>query len=328
MLIGEVSERSGISARMLRHYDRIGLVSPSGRTSGGYREYSEEDVRRLFHVEGLRSLGLGLHEVADVLGDLGFDPAPLVEQLVARTRRRIAEEQELLRRLVRVRSAAPADWADALRTIGLVRGMESVDPSSRQRLALALGGTGGAAALAEAALEEPDVNAAGAIHWALTRAGDDAIGILARALRSPQAERRHRATTALEKIGTPAARAALAEGGRSADPLLQVRAAVVRAQDGDATTIPTLVGFVADGPDDVVAADALALLTVEHGAADAVVAALRAALAAAPAEARRRLIAALAEIPGPAADALLEECLDDPDRGAALTAAALRRSRP
>ena len=44
MLIGEVAERSGVSARMLRHYDSLGLVSPSERTSGGYRSYSEADL--------------------------------------------------------------------------------------------------------------------------------------------------------------------------------------------------------------------------------------------------------------------------------------------
>jgi DNA-binding transcriptional MerR regulator len=90
VLIGEVSARSGISARMLRHYDRIGLVSPTGRTRGGYREYSSDDVRRLFHVEALRSLGLGLQEVADALDDLSFDPADVVDRLLARTRERLA----------------------------------------------------------------------------------------------------------------------------------------------------------------------------------------------------------------------------------------------
>ncbi len=57
MLIGEVSRRCGVSTRMLRHYDTLGLVKPTGRTSSGYREYSADDIRRLFHVESLRTLG-------------------------------------------------------------------------------------------------------------------------------------------------------------------------------------------------------------------------------------------------------------------------------
>ena len=47
MLIGEVARRSGVSTRMLRHYDALGLVRPTGRTIGGYREYSEADIRRM-----------------------------------------------------------------------------------------------------------------------------------------------------------------------------------------------------------------------------------------------------------------------------------------
>ena len=48
MLIGEVARRSGVSTRMLRHYDALGLVRPTGRTVGGYREYSAEDIRGIF----------------------------------------------------------------------------------------------------------------------------------------------------------------------------------------------------------------------------------------------------------------------------------------
>ena len=109
MLIGEVSERSGISARMLRHYDAIGLVQPSGRTQGGYRKYSETDIRRLFHVEGLRSLGLELQEIAGVLDNQSFQPSEMVESLIERTRERLARDERLLRWLavsgIRIRSS-------------------------------------------------------------------------------------------------------------------------------------------------------------------------------------------------------------------------------
>lgn len=64
MLIGEVAQRSGVSTRMLRHYDSLGLVRPTGRTTGGYREYSDADLERLVQVESLRSLGLSLRDVA------------------------------------------------------------------------------------------------------------------------------------------------------------------------------------------------------------------------------------------------------------------------
>ena len=69
MRIGEVAERSGVSARMLRHYDALGLVRPSQRSSTGYREYAPEDIRRIFHVESLRSLGLSLKEIGRALDE-------------------------------------------------------------------------------------------------------------------------------------------------------------------------------------------------------------------------------------------------------------------
>ncbi len=64
MLIGEVARRSGVSTRMLRHYESLGLVRPTGRTVGGYREYSAVDIRRIFQVESLRSLGMSLRQIA------------------------------------------------------------------------------------------------------------------------------------------------------------------------------------------------------------------------------------------------------------------------
>src|ERR1700754_3809853 len=100
MLIGEVSRRSGVSTRMLRHYDALGLVTPSVRTSGGYREYSADDIRRLFQVESLRTLGLSLHDAKRALDEPRFAPAELVSELIRHTRARIAGEDGLLGQLV------------------------------------------------------------------------------------------------------------------------------------------------------------------------------------------------------------------------------------
>ncbi|MBW0114086.1 MerR family transcriptional regulator [Pseudonocardia abyssalis] len=325
MLIGEVAARSGISARMLRHYDSIGLVSPTGRTLGGYRQYSDEDVRRLFHVEGLRSLGLSLQDVADVLGDLSFSPAAMVEELVVRTRDRIAREEELLRRLGRVQASDPAAWSDVLRTVELVRGLDVGDPSARQRFALSL--TGDAASLAEAALNEPDPHVAGALDWALARTGDGAVPALAAALDSVDAGRRHRALAALVKIGSPQALAVLGEASGHSDPLVRGRIALARGARGEADTVPVLVTLVVEGRDDVDAADVLTALASHHGRADAIAAAIAAELPGATGPARRRLAGALAEIPGRRARATLTGLLDDPDAGVAHTATFLLRRR-
>ncbi|GAA3220309.1 MerR family transcriptional regulator [Pseudonocardia petroleophila] len=329
MLIGEVAERSGISARMLRHYDSVGLVSPTGRTTAGYRQYSEDDLRRLFHVEGLRSLGLSLQDVADVLGDLSFSPAAMVEQLVAGARERLAREEELLRRLGRVQASDPSAWSDVLRTIGLVRGLDVDDPSARQRLALSLTAAGDrdAVPLAEAALAEPDPHVAGALDWALARTGDAAVPVLAEALDSADADRRHRALAALVKIGSARAHAALAAAAGHPDPLVRGRVALARGARGEVDTVSELVVLVVEGPDDVDAADVLAALASRHGRADEIAGAIAAELADANGPARRRLAEALAGIPGPRAAAALAGLRDDPDPGVAHTAAYLLGER-
>ncbi|GHJ47413.1 MerR family transcriptional regulator [Catellatospora sp. TT07R-123] len=330
MLIGEVAEQSGISARMLRHYDRIGLASPTGRTHGGYRQYSPDDVRRLFHVEGLRTLGLSLQEIADVLADLSFSPASMVEQLVARTHERLAREQELLHRLGQVRASDPAAWSDVLRTIGLMRGLDTGSPSARQRLVLALGEQDerDTTLLAETALNEADANVAGALQWALARKGEGAIPVLAEALDSPDPERRHRALAALAKIDSPRAVAVLADAYRHPDPLVSARGTLARGRRGTADTIPALVALVVNGPDDVEAAEVLAVLAAGHGQEEAVARAIAAELATAADPARLRLTAALAEVPGPLARATLTGLLDDRDKRVALTATFVLRTRP
>ncbi len=54
---------------MLRHYESLGLVQPSQRTDSGYREYCAKDIRRIFHIESLRSLGLSLRDIGRALDD-------------------------------------------------------------------------------------------------------------------------------------------------------------------------------------------------------------------------------------------------------------------
>ncbi|WGW13435.1 MerR family transcriptional regulator [Saxibacter everestensis] len=329
MLIGEVSEQSGISTRMLRHYDRLGLVSPSERTPSRYREYSEQDVRRLFQVEGLRSLGLSLHEIADVLADLSFSPASIVEQLITRTRDRLGREEELLRRLGQVQASDPTAWSDVLRIIGLIRGLDANDPSARQRFALSVAGKeeGDAIHLAEAALHEADPFAAGALYWALARFGDSALPVLTEALNSPIANRRHRAVAALEKINSPRAAAALADAFRHPDPLVSRRAVLARGTSGQADAIPALLTLVVEGSDDVEAADVLELLANRHGCADEIANAIANELVGATDTARQRLAAVLAGIPGLRAQTTLTMLAEDPARSVALTASFVLKAR-
>ncbi|MGI5190938.1 MerR family transcriptional regulator [Promicromonospora sp. CA-289599] len=65
--IGAVAERTGLSLRTLRHWDEVGLVTPSGRTDGGFRLYTESDVERILLVRRMKPLGFSLDEMADLL---------------------------------------------------------------------------------------------------------------------------------------------------------------------------------------------------------------------------------------------------------------------
>src|SRR5690606_37246020 len=82
-----VASRTGLSLRTLRHYDEVGLVRPSGRTDGGFRLYTEQDVERLLVVRRMQPLGFTLEEMADRLGIsdrlAGGDVAPRLRERLA-----------------------------------------------------------------------------------------------------------------------------------------------------------------------------------------------------------------------------------------------------
>ncbi|KQX58006.1 MULTISPECIES: HEAT repeat domain-containing protein [unclassified Streptomyces] len=325
MLIGEVARRSGVSARMLRHYERLGLVRPTGRTGSGYREYSEENIRRVFHIESLRSLGLSLHEVGRALDDPGFAPARLVDDLVRRTHERIAAETELLTRLRRIDASEPAGWEDVLRTVALLRGLGSASPGTRQRAALSSAEDVPvpAEALVEAVLGEPDPIVAGALRWALARSGGDVAALLAEGLGSPVAEVRARAVLSLTEIPGEEATALLREALAHPDAAVRACAAPALGARGVAEAVPALLDMVVAERNDADAADALGVLAGDPALAEEIAAGLvgRLARAAAEPSARRRLTQALAEVPGPTASRALAELARDEDRAVALTAA-------
>ncbi|MBM2620312.1 HEAT repeat domain-containing protein [Actinoplanes sp. LDG1-06] len=326
MLIGDVARRSGVSTRMLRHYDRLGLVRPTGRTVGNYREYSGDDIRRIFHVESLRSLGLSLRQIASALEDPDFTPAALVGDLIRWTEERLDREQELLRRLKAVDATAPADWTDVLRIVELMHGLGSDDAARRQQAVLTPADDVGVPVelLAGAVLAEPDPNVAGALRWALARAGDDGLASLITGLRSDDADVRRRAVLAIAGITGDEATAALADALGDEDDTVRGNAALALAPRGVTAAVPVLVAMVVSGVKDVDAAEALGALSPVCG--DRIVKALEDELGASDPAVRIRLTQALVEIPG--TTSLLERLARDEDRSVALVASALLGKTP
>ncbi|WP_069763427.1 MerR family transcriptional regulator [Streptomyces sp. LUP47B] len=331
MLIGEVARRSGVSARMLRHYESLGLLRPSGRTGSGYREYSGDDIRRIFHIESLRSLGLSLREIGRALDDPGFTPSALVDDLIRQTRERIAAETELLTRLRRIDAVEPADWESVLQVVVMLRALGSKSAAARQRAALSSVDEirVPVEALVEAVLRETDPNVAGALRWALARSGDGSAALLAQGLDSPSAAVRERAVRSLAEMpgeeSTAGLRAALAD----TDAVVRGQAALALGTRGVADAVPALIDMIVAGPNDTDAADALSMLAGDTATADRIATGLVGRLAdgAAEAPARARLTQALADIPGATAARALVALSYDIDRAVALTATYLLRLR-
>ncbi|GAA2931456.1 MerR family transcriptional regulator [Streptomyces enissocaesilis] len=67
MRIGEVATRTELSLRTIRHYEETGLVTPSARSQGGFRLYTETDVARLMVVRRMKPLGFTLDQMRDLL---------------------------------------------------------------------------------------------------------------------------------------------------------------------------------------------------------------------------------------------------------------------
>ncbi|MFI6007215.1 MerR family transcriptional regulator [Streptomyces sp. NPDC051243] len=100
--VGQVAAFAGVTVRTLHHYDRAGLLSPSGRSGAGYRLYSDTDLARLQQILFYRELGFSLDEIAEILKD---PQANALEHLQSRLRQ-LSDEIGRLQRLAEVAEQA------------------------------------------------------------------------------------------------------------------------------------------------------------------------------------------------------------------------------
>jgi Cu(I)-responsive transcriptional regulator len=68
MNIGETARHSGVSAKMIRHYEGIGLIQKAARTYSGYRTYAASDVHTLRFIRQARNLGFSIKQIEQLLG--------------------------------------------------------------------------------------------------------------------------------------------------------------------------------------------------------------------------------------------------------------------
>lgn len=105
MNIGDAARHSGVSAKMIRHYEGIGLISKAARSYSGYRTYAATDVHTLRFIRQARNLGFSIKQIGQLLGLWRNQRRPsskvkaLAQEHIAELDARIAEMQAMKRTL-------------------------------------------------------------------------------------------------------------------------------------------------------------------------------------------------------------------------------------
>ena len=115
MNIGEAAKSSGVSAKMIRHYEAIGLTGEAKRTESGYRVYSVREVQLLQFIHRGRELGFSLDQIGALLAlwqdthRASQDVRALANQHIAELDRKIVEMQAMRRTLENLANACHGD---------------------------------------------------------------------------------------------------------------------------------------------------------------------------------------------------------------------------
>jgi len=113
--IGDAARASGVTAKMIRHYESIGLVKAPRRTDAGYRLYSEPEVRVLQFIHRGRALGFSLEQIRDLLAlwedkhRASADVRALAQRHIDELNRKIAEMEAMRRTLESLAASCHGD---------------------------------------------------------------------------------------------------------------------------------------------------------------------------------------------------------------------------
>ena len=130
MKIGEASAASGISERMIRHYEKIGLMPPAPRRDSGYRDYDERDVHTLRFIGRARDLGFGIEEIGQLLAlwhDRSRSSADVKALALARAAELKRKERELHEMRLSLERLAASCHGDERSDCPIIQDLESGD---------------------------------------------------------------------------------------------------------------------------------------------------------------------------------------------------------
>ncbi|MDB5774999.1 MAG: hypothetical protein JWP38_1132 [Herbaspirillum sp.] len=102
MHIGEAAQASGVSAKMIRYYENIALISPAGRSDAGYRQYGRKDVQTLRFIKRSRDLGFSIERIRTLLA-LWDDPTRKSADVKKLARQYINELDHDIQKLASIR---------------------------------------------------------------------------------------------------------------------------------------------------------------------------------------------------------------------------------
>ena len=129
LTVGRLARRAGVARSTLLYYDRIGLLSPSGRSTARYRLYGADAQTRLDAIRAYRDVGLGLDEIRRLLDARHGGAAAILAERLERVNDEIArlrEQQRVIVRLLhnrallaRARAIDKARWVEILAAAGL-----------------------------------------------------------------------------------------------------------------------------------------------------------------------------------------------------------------
>ena len=113
--IGEASAQTGVSAKMIRHYEEIGLLPKSKRTESGYRVYREDDLHNLVFIKRARALGFSMIQIKKLMNlwlnksRKSSEVKKITQEHIQELEKKLAETQQMLKALKEMSSCCHGD---------------------------------------------------------------------------------------------------------------------------------------------------------------------------------------------------------------------------